>query len=92
MKGDATRLGACVRSIRLLQDQGAMDAARDVADAFATECGAGALAGDALCAYVAVVCLSVVFYPLAAIASVGGWPLVRRWGRLAWRYLAALTT
>ncbi len=48
--------------------------------------------GGLLASYVAVVCLSVVFYPLAAIASVGGWPLVRRWGRLAWRYLAALTT
>lgn len=48
--------------------------------------------GGLLASYIAVIGLSVVFYPLAAIASVGGWPLVSRWGRLAWRYLAALTT
>lgn len=40
--------------------------------------------GGLLASYLAVVGLSVVLYPLAALASVGGWPLVRRWGRLAW--------
>ncbi len=44
--------------------------------------------GGLLPSYVAVVGMSIVLYPLAAIASVGGWPLVRRWAGTAWALLA----
>lgn len=55
----AKRLGACLRSVRLLQDQGATAAARDLADAFARECGAAELAGDALYAFVGAASVQV---------------------------------
>ena len=51
-EGDARRLGACIRSVSLLLQQGADAAAHDVADAFAESCGGGALAADALCAFI----------------------------------------
>ncbi len=40
--------------------------------------------GGLVASYAAVLGLGVVLYPLAALASVGGWPLVRRWGAVAW--------